>query len=156
MASSSMVLVRTEPLSLHFFAVYGPSHLVLSFPFKYLYLESYSSTQYPSWNCFSLRCLSCHIFLWSWTTFVWSRAAIFVHLIDLAGVSFPFVHDWDLGPAELPFLVCCIQILLTAKPSSHRPTHRVWTLWLSSMWCYRPKWPQPIDLPNIFCCCSLP
>jgi len=55
MASSSMVRIRIEPLSLHFSTVYGPSHLVLNFPLKSLYLESYSSAQSPSWNCFSYR-----------------------------------------------------------------------------------------------------
>lgn len=63
MASSSIVRIRTEPLSLHFSTAYGPSHLVLSFPLKSLCLESYSSAQSPGWNCLSLRCRSCHTFL---------------------------------------------------------------------------------------------
>lgn len=52
MASSSMVQIRTEPLSLHFSTVYDPNHLVLSSPLKLLYLESYSSAQSPCWNFF--------------------------------------------------------------------------------------------------------
>ena len=156
MASSSMVLIRIEPLSLNFSTVYGPSHLVLSFPLKSLYLESYNSAQSPGWNYFVLRCRSCHIFLWSWTTFEWMRACIL----------------YSSNPFSCSNLSCCawltsryswaanLNVLysnsMDSKAFFRRPTHKVWKLLWFSKWCCRLRWPQPSDLPNPFCCCSPP
>jgi len=156
MASSSMVQIRNEPLSLHFSTMYGPSHLSLLCPWN-IYI--FNHTTLPN-------LLAGNVFLWGVYHAIFffqvglplsgEGPKISAHPIHLAEVTFPFLDGWDLGSVELPSLMCYIQILLTSEPSSHRPTHRVWTLWWFSSWCYRPRWPQLINLPNILCCCSLP
>ena len=92
MASSSIVLIRTEPLSFQLSTVYGPSHLVLSFPLN-LYTLNHTTVSNLLPGIVSLSGVCHAIFSFEAGLPLGGEGpAIFIHPIHLAEVTFPFVH----------------------------------------------------------------